>query len=250
MNPALVDRVRRAPALFHLAKAAQAVVTGARRAAWRAARGAVITRYLAQAAPGARGLTLGAGHHPPAGWLASDLDPGVARGVIHLDATARFPLPDASFDRVHSEHMIEHVPLAGGRAMLAECARVLRPGGTLRLATPDLARLAGLVAAPGGPPPEGAAYIAWIAAAFPDARLEARPVDVLNHGMRAWGHVFLYDEPTLRAELARAGFADVRRCAMNQSEDPALRGLETHAQTVGGEAHVAWETMVLEATRA
>jgi hypothetical protein len=36
---------------------------------------------------------------------------------------------------------------------------------------------------------------------------------------------------------------------MNESDDPALCGLETHARTVGGEPHVAWETMVLEAVR-
>lgn len=173
----------------------------------------MIARYLA--GPDPHGLALGCGHHPPAGWLATDLDPTVATGVMHLDVTASFPFPDASFDRIHSEHLVEHIPL---------------------------------VAADAGPSPEGAAYVAWVARTFAYARLEARPADVLNHGMRAWGHVFLYDERTLRDELARAGFgAAVRRCAMNESDDPALRGLETHAQRVGGEPHVAWETMVLEA---
>ncbi len=248
MNPALVEPLRRRPALFHAAKAIQAPLVAARRAGWRARRGGAVARYLASTPRGSRGLTLGAGHHPPAGWLAGDLDPRVAPGVIHLDATAPLPFPDASFDRIHSEHMIEHVPLAGGRTMLAECRRLLVPGGRLRLATPDLARLAGLVAAP-PPDARAEAYVRWIAATFGDAAIEPRPADVLNHAMRAWGHVFLYDEPTLRAELARAGFGPVRRWAMNQSDDPALAGLETHARTVGGEEHVGWETMVLEAVR-
>ena len=169
--------------------------------------------------------------------------------MIFLDVTEPFPFPDGSFDRIHSEHLIEHVSLAGGRAMLAECHRVLRRGGQLRIATPDLARLASLVASLSGPSPEGADYVAWIARTFTDERLEARPADVLNHGMRAWGHVFLYDEKSLRDELARAGFDAISRHAMNESDDPVLRGLETHAKTVGGEPHVAWETMVLEATR-
>lgn len=248
MNPVLVARLRRTPALFHAAKTVQALVLATRRAAWRAGRGARIARYLAATPPGARGLTIGAGHHPPAGWLATDLDPRVAPGVIHVDATAPLPFPDAAFDRIHSEHMIEHVPLDAGRALLAECRRVLAPGGRLRIATPDFARLAGLVAGP-DPSPEAAAYVRWIAATFVEAGLEPRPVDVLNHGVRAWGHVFLYDESTLREELARAGFRDVVRRALNESDDPALRGLETHARTVGGEAHVAWETMVLEGIR-
>ncbi|MGH8482397.1 MAG: class I SAM-dependent methyltransferase [Nevskiaceae bacterium] len=48
------------------------------------------------------------------------------------------PFPDASFDVVLSNHVIEHV---GGRAEqlrhLAEARRVLRPGGTLYLAAPN-----------------------------------------------------------------------------------------------------------------
>jgi predicted SAM-dependent methyltransferase len=247
MSDDLRTRLRRAPALFHAAKSAQALVLAARRAGWRVARGRIIARYLD--GPGPHGLTLGGGHHPPAGWLSSDLDPGVAPGVIFLDVTEPFPFPDASLDRVHSEHLIEHVPLAGGRSMLAECLRILKRGGRLRIATPDLARLASLVASLDGPSPEGADYVAWIARTFRDARLEPRPADVLNHGMHAWGHVFLYDERTLRDELVRAGFAEVRRHTVNESDDPHLRGLETHAQTVGGEPHVAWETMVLEAVR-
>jgi predicted SAM-dependent methyltransferase len=199
---------------------------------WRAARGAIL-RYVAQATDRG-GLQLGCGHHAPSGWLATDLDPRLARGAIHLDVTERFPFPDGAFERVHSEHLIEHVSLASGRAMLGECARVLVRGGRIRIATPDLARLAGLVANRGDSR-EGEAYVAWIPAAFPSAGLEARPADVLNHAMRAWGHVFLYDEPTLRAELERAGFRDVRRHPMNQSDDPGMSG-ETHALTVGRRA--------------
>jgi len=248
MDAALVARVRRSPLVFHAAKSVQAALLGVRRAGWRASRRGTIARYLASAAPGARGLTLGAGHHPPAGWLATDLDPRVAPGVIFLDATRAFPFPDGAFDRIHSEHMIEHVPLPAGRVVLAEARRVLRPGGRLRLATPDLARLAGLVAVPDRDA-AGPGYVRWIAATFPADGVEPRAVDVLNHAMRAWGHVFLYDEPTLRDELARAGFVDVVRVPLNESGDPALRGLESHAQTVGGLEHVTWETMVLEARR-
>jgi predicted SAM-dependent methyltransferase len=245
MTPPLKARLKETPALFHAAKTAQAVLNAAQRAGWRATRGFAIERYLR--GPGPHGLALGSGHHPPAGWLATDLDPTVASGVVFLDVTEPFPFPDQAFDRIHSEHLVEHVSLAGGRAMLAECRRVLKRGGRLRIATPDLARLASLVTSLAGPSPEGADYVAWIARTFRDERLEPRAADVLNHGMRAWGHVFLYDEGTLRDELLRAGFAAVTRHAMNESVDPGMRGLKTHAETVGGEPHVAWETMVLEA---
>ncbi|TKG69981.1 class I SAM-dependent methyltransferase [Prauserella endophytica] len=45
------------------------------------------------------------------------------------------PLPSSSVDVVFSHALLEHVPQP--QAVLAECARVLRPGGTLAVSTPD-----------------------------------------------------------------------------------------------------------------
>jgi SAM-dependent methyltransferase len=50
------------------------------------------------------------------------------------EARPRFPFDDASFDRVEAIDAIEHV--MDEEAWLAECARVLRPGGTLVLQVP------------------------------------------------------------------------------------------------------------------
>jgi len=49
---------------------------------------------------------------------------------------AWLPFPAAAFDVVVCLAAIEHAPLAAGRAFLAECRRVLRPGGVLVLSTP------------------------------------------------------------------------------------------------------------------
>ena len=66
---------------------------------------------------------------------------------VYMDATALFPLPDASFDYIFSEHVIEHMSYADGGRMLRECLGVLKPGGRIRIATPNLVRLLGLYAA-------------------------------------------------------------------------------------------------------
>jgi SAM-dependent methyltransferase len=48
-------------------------------------------------------------------------------------------LPDGSFDTVTMNHVIEHVPNPIG--LLAECRRILRPGGKLVVVTPNIESL-------------------------------------------------------------------------------------------------------------
>jgi SAM-dependent methyltransferase len=72
-----------------------------------------------------------------------DLDEGVVAHAGRHYPRARFekadllalPFDDASFDAVVSFQVIEHV--SAPREFLAECARVLRPGGRLILSTPN-----------------------------------------------------------------------------------------------------------------
>jgi hypothetical protein len=65
-------------------------------------------------------LNVGAGGALLDGWLNTDRDPGP--GAVYLDITRRFPLPDASVQRVLVEHVIEHVPLEAGRHMPPEAS--------------------------------------------------------------------------------------------------------------------------------
>lgn len=51
--------------------------------------------------------------------------------------------PDASFHAVFYHHVIEHVPCP--EKSLAECARVLKPGGYLYCGTPNRSRLIGYI---------------------------------------------------------------------------------------------------------
>jgi predicted SAM-dependent methyltransferase len=54
------------------------------------------------------------------------------------NATKRLPLPDNSVEVLYSSHMIEHLDRQEIDHFLNEAMRVLKPGGVLRLAFPDI----------------------------------------------------------------------------------------------------------------
>ena len=193
-----------------------------------------------------RCLQIGAGDKHIEGWLSTDLNPRDS-DTIFLDATKPFPFPDQCLDFVFGEHLIEHVSWWGGQRLLRECRRVLRPGGVLRLATPDTARLIDLYRGEAGG--EGEHYLHWHHDRF-TPRMRSHPLVVLNHTMRAWGHSFLYDADLLRSALSDAGFVQITQCEMDESRHLGLRGVEQHHRG-GGRAReraVRFETMCFEAT--
>jgi len=184
-------------------------------------------------------LNIGAGDHPLPGWWNTDLNP-CHSSIMQLDATKRFPFNDGIFERVFSEHMIEHVPYAAGFSMLQECYRVLEPGGRIRISTPDLDFLFNL-----GTRGEkiDRDYISWACRIFnPGDPVSA--VTVINNFMRAWGHQFIYDRMALSGALIGAGFVKITSHGIQQSDDPEFRNLENDSRMPPG--FLALETMTLE----
>ena len=193
-------------------------------------------------------LYLGAGNHELEGWLNSDLYPH-SRQSIHLDATEQFPFHNDTFRYVFSNHMIEHLTYPEGVRMLAECFRVLQPGGTLRVATPDFDFLLSLHAEPDRP--LTARYIEWQCEWINRDGGEAAPTDspifVVNNFMRDWGHQFIYDRYALRKALVDAGFQDVHEYTLDESPHEKLRGIGNAERAPDG--FVAFETMTMEAQK-
>jgi SAM-dependent methyltransferase len=150
-------------------------------------------------------LNIGCGKFPRAGWV--NLDNKVRPGVDCVaDLRADLPFPDASVDYAVAIHVLPHIRLDGLVPALARIRRVLKPGGVLRLALPDLEKAL-------------AAYAKRDAAYFmiPDERwrsLGAKLVaQIVWHNDIATP--FTYD---LAAEaLAKAGFARVERCAFRET---------------------------------
>jgi ubiquinone/menaquinone biosynthesis C-methylase UbiE len=123
---------------------------------------------------------------------ARDRFPGLRFEVADVSA---LPFADGSFDKAVAADVTEHLGDGTLRAALAECRRVLVPGGTLSIHTPNPRHLI--------------------------ERLKARNLVLAQNPT----HIGLRTGPELRRELEHAGFSvelDVRRPGFF----PALRTLE------------------------
>lgn len=90
------------------------------------------TQNVPQAAPIVK-LNLGAGNTSLPGFENWDLKQG----------KQAFPLalPDGSVDEIYASHILEHFPRAKSLDVLREWVRVLKPGGRIRIAVPDMDKI-------------------------------------------------------------------------------------------------------------
>ncbi len=202
----------------------------------------IIRDYLATER--AKKLQIGTGNNIRPGWLNSDYY-SWHRGVIHLDARKRFPLPDACLDIVFSEHMIEHIPFTAVRSMFGECFRTLKPGGRIRIGTPDLGFLIDLYREDKSDLQRR--YVEWAVEKYLPEAPAAYDTFVINNFVRDWGHLFIWDEKTLRRALEDAGFVDIARKALGRSDCEELRSLENEERMPEG--FLALESLTVEARK-
>ncbi len=169
-------------------------------------------RSRSEGAPPARiaRLHIGCGQQSIPGWINIDNQglPGVNQ-VLDV----RKGLPFADVASIYAEHFLEHLGLEDGLALLAECRRVLRPDGILRLSTPNLD---------------------WVLLTHYRGPQQANDADAwqdcmrLNRAFHGWGHQFLYNRAMLASALRSAGFARATFCRYGESDTPELKGLERH----------------------
>jgi len=161
---------------------------------------------------GAYRLHLGCGGNALEGW--SNIDLGGGKSVIHLNLAKPLPVASDSVQFVFSEHFLEHLTLSQGRRFVAECYRVLAPGGILRISTPNLEAM---LQAYADKSITLMSYRGWN---------PKTPCRMLNEGMRLWGHRFVYDHDELYSLLAESGFSDITPAQWHQSLHPELCNLE------------------------
>ncbi len=166
------------------------------------------------------------------GWVVTNVN-AVARN--YLDATRRWPLDDDSVEVVYADNVIEHIDLEAGRALLAEAARCLQPGGVIRLVTPDIRAHVDMYLN-GDDPANSAAGRHYRSIGL----TVEHPIDLVRIPIGSFGHHvgYVYDYETLAAELTRAGFSNVVRCELGESPHPALHGLDNSTREGGAQIAV------------
>ncbi|MGV9269753.1 class I SAM-dependent methyltransferase [Kitasatospora sp. NPDC003701] len=162
------------------------------------------------------------------------------RWFTQLDIGRPLPFADASVDWVYAEHLIEHVTMPVAVGWLREARRVLRPGGVLRITTPDLARYLVGYATDDGFLAKHRRRLGTMGFGPP---MPQRPAFLVNQIFRYYGHQWIYDLDELRHVLTRAGFeADrIRHCAYRQGARADVADLDTAFRTD--------ETIYVEADR-
>ena len=123
---------------------------------------------------------------------------------IRFASATRLPFEDGSVEVVYSSHMLEHLPQPGARQFLREAYRVLMPGVVIRLALPDLRRLARAYLDHG----DADAFVAGTyLAPTPSTGRGLALLDALRSERH---HQWMYDGCSLTKALTANGFQDAR----------------------------------------
>lgn len=164
-----------------------------------------------------RKLNVGCGSNILPGWENHDAD---------MDITKPLPFEYETFDMVLAEHVVEHITTPDAVRFFMEAHRILKIGGTLRIAVPSADAIFRRA---------DKDYLAWHGkSGFGDGTLRsAVSAILLQHG-----HLSAWNKPILEACLFAAGF--------DQIYPSRISTLEGHGKVIG-ESNNKIETIVMVA---
>lgn len=162
-------------------------------------------------------LDLGCGTKAFPGYVGVDLSP---RADLTWDLRWGLPFPDGSVAAIRSDHCLEHLELPDVLAVLRQCHRVLEPGGQLEFTVPHL-------------DPYLQAYQSgdreFIARKIPDIPVDQDDLYATEFDRLSWllmrngTHRSMFDQRSILAKVALAGFTNVRTRGWDARRDPNPR---------------------------
>lgn len=177
------------------------------------------------------------------------------RLYLRHDAMQPFPFEDESFDWIYSEHFIEHFFPTEAVTWLTEMRRLLRPGGHVRISTPDLRKyMRGYLEPDNGFFAEHYGLLDHALGRFIDddsedlpewgrefnrlycvdeTEVPRRPGFMVNQIFHLWGHRWIYDPGELEHVAAAAGFPAERmiECSFREGREPEVARLDLPARS-------------------
>ena len=156
--------------------------------------------------------------------------------VVH-DLSKPLPFPDNSFSAIYASHILEHLYRSRGLALLSECKRVLKPGGTLRLVVPDLhALVVEYVNSKNNGGSRTAADNLNEKMAFrTSAPLTGNALLKFYHLWKDFhSHKWMYDAESLIGYLEAAGFHEVAQMEFCRSSIPGIEEVEQPNRVLNG----------------
>lgn len=152
------------------------------------------------------------------------------RSVIRHDVLKGLPWPDNSVECVYSSHAFEHFSYEDSLTVSRHCFRVLRPGGVIRIAVPDLRRIVQDYLK--SPEPMASHQFMHRMGVHSSWR------GLLHPGQ---SHQQMFDEASLCYMLRQAGFGQPQKKAFGESRIPDIANIELASR--------AFESLYVEAEK-
>jgi SAM-dependent methyltransferase len=149
--------------------------------------------------------------------------------VKRMNVSGTWPWPDASASAVFSSHMVEHLEADEVRHVLSESFRVLRPGGIMRLALPDL-HLATEKYMRDKASGDEAAADAFVTYLYLRPEIHGSGLHRMLVRLLHRPHLWMYDFESLARRARETGFVEVTRCDYRQGSCPDVELLDSRPE--------------------
>tara|TARA_B110000967_G_C18886343_1_gene564223 strand:+ start:2134 stop:2793 length:660 start_codon:yes stop_codon:yes gene_type:complete len=199
-------------------------------------------------------VNIGCGTDPSDGWLNMDNSPAIklanspfkynlakylrllnasqieniewncANSIQFADATKTLPLDDSTVECIYTSHMFEHLSQDGAKSFLKEAIRVLKVGGILRIAVPDLSLAVNKYLAS----EDADAFMRNILVSAPPINTLREKLMLFLTGYRH--HQWMYDGNSLSKIMSQNGFKEVEVCTDGYTKIANPAGLNLYEQ--------------------
>lgn len=168
-------------------------------------------------------LNIGYWHHLQQGMLYANPNGVEGTFLLNFDLVQGIPAADGSLEVVYHSHLLEHLSYREGMAFTANCFKALKPGGIMRVLVPDLELWVNNYVHN-----NTFFFEQYRRALAPDEALYPTKGAIFMGMLHNHEHKMGYDFETLKWVLEQAGFVNIRRTLVQDSDLPNIAEVEPY----------------------